>query len=122
METIINIVLLEGVNIESKNGNEICLCHKDYTINSLFPIKYLNPLLQLIINNRNELNMSNPLYIGYSKYNNKFNSYKEINLSIKENLKIICIVDNKDIIYEYKDIKNRFPIYWLNDNIIKLIK
>ena len=55
METIINIILLEGVNIESKNDNEICLCHKDYTINSLFPIKYLNPLLQLIINNRNEL-------------------------------------------------------------------
>lgn len=115
METIINIILLEGVNIESKSDNEICLCHKDYTINSLFPIKYLSPLLQLIINNRNELNMNNPLYIGYNKENNK---YKEINLDIIENLKIISVTDNKDIIYEYKNIRNRFPICWLNENII----
>ena len=115
METIINIILLEGVNIESKNDNdEICLCHKDYTINSLFPIKYLNSLLQLIINNRNELNMNNPLYIGYNKENNK---YEEINLDI-ENLKIISVTDDKDIIYEYKDTRNRFPICWLNENII----
>ena len=120
MEILINIILLEGINIESKNNNEICLCHKNYTLSSLFPIKYLNPLLQLVINNRNKLNMNNPLYLGYNTYNTKFNEYKEINLII-EDLKIISTIDNKDIIYEYKNNKNRFPICWLNNDITKLI-
>jgi len=121
METIINIILLEGVNIESKNDDEICLCHNNYTLNSLFPIKYLNPLLQIIINTRNELDMKTPLYLGYSKYTNEQNVYKNVNLIIDNNLIITSIIDNKDIIYEYKNSKNRFPICWLNNKIKNLI-
>lgn len=122
METIINIILLEGVNIETKNNNEISLCHTQFTLPSLFPIKYLNPLLQIIINNRNELDMKIPLYLGYSKCTNEQSVYKDTNIIIDNNLTITSIIDNKDVIYKYKNSKNRFPICWLNDNIIKLIR
>jgi hypothetical protein len=120
METLVNIILLEGVNITEKNENEICLCHRDFTLFSLFPINYLNPLLQLIINNRNETNMNNPLYLGYNNYDKSF-KYKKLNIKIDINLEIVGTVNNKDIIFKYKSPENRFPICWLNDDIKKLI-
>lgn len=122
METLVNVILLEGVNIESKIKDEICLCHRNFTLFSLFPIFYLNPLLQLIIDNRNEFNMNSPLCLGYSKYNNEQDVYKDTNLIIDNNLIITSIVNNKDIIYKYKNSKNRFPICWLSEEIQTLLE
>lgn len=122
METLVNIILLEGTNIiEKSNNDEVSLCHEQFTLYSLFPIKYLNPLLQTIINNRSELDMKTPLYLGYSKYLNKQDIYKDTNLII-DNLIITSIVNNKDIIYKYKNSSNRFPICWLSEEIQTLLE
>lgn len=113
---IVNIILLEGVNIEEKDNSYIYLCHNYFTLLSPFPIQYLNPILQLVVKSRNEKNMNNPLMIGLGK---KDDNYKSINIKLND-LSILSTVEG-DIIYSCNGIKNRFPICWLNDNIKSLL-
>ena len=112
------IELLEGASVVSYDNENVYICGEYYgkTITP-FPIKFLDNLLQIIINNSSE----EILCLKKSFYEDCSN-YFPIKVELNNEYMIEGILNNSNIIFTYKGEENNFPICWLNKELQNILE
>lgn len=116
------IYLLDGgqASIEYKdNEGNIYMYGGTFGRYIKLPIKYLDNLLQIIIDSRNDVKCNDILCIGHEdKYT--FETYispKNVNIKIDNSLTILQIYENLDVRFSYNGEENQLPLKWFNEEI-----